>query len=231
MTATTRHALARPDRITAADHAAPAPPALVLALMEARFLAEMAALSLTRRALRDAPGGDGHPVLVMPGLMTSDWSSRAMRRFLNGRGYAAHGWGLGVNRGTRGTLETDRATLLNRLADRHGRKVSLIGTSLGGIYARQLAKAFPHLTRSVITLGSPFAGSHLGLTHNLQVYHILADRLTQPEGQFRPYRAPEALRPLRAALACANHAAGRVLATARAAAERIGPALTTGRRA
>jgi pimeloyl-ACP methyl ester carboxylesterase len=299
MTATTRHALGRPDRTRVRDDAAMAPPALALTLMEARFLTEMAALSLTRRALRDAPAGDGHPVLVMPGLMSSDWSSRAMRKFLNGRGYAAHGWGLGVNRGPRGTLEADLAALLNRLADRHGRKVSLIGTSLGGIYARQLAKAFPQLTRSVITLGSPFAGSpratrawrvyewasgqsiascdrhmggrlatppplpttavysrtdgicawqccvertgplsesvevagsHLGLTHNLQVYRILADRLAQPEGQFRPYRAPEAVSPLRLALTCASHAAGRALATARAAAERIGPALAPRRR-
>ncbi|WP_273908748.1 esterase/lipase family protein, partial [Enterobacter bugandensis] len=48
--------------------------------------------------------------------------------------------------------------LVKELSDKHGSKISLVGWSLGGLYARQLAKMMPERVRQVITLGSPFAG-------------------------------------------------------------------------
>ena len=133
-----------------------APPPRGLLLLESRALLEFLALVPAYPLLRRAPKGDGHPVLVLPGLMASDFSTRALRRFLRERGYAAHGWNLGRNVGP--TPEST-AGMVARFADlrqRYGRKLSLIGWSLGGIYGRELARRFPDDVRQVITLASPF---------------------------------------------------------------------------
>jgi len=132
------------------------PPAAALLLLEGRALFELAALLPAYPLLRRAPRGDGHPVLVLPGFLASDTSTRALRRFLRDRGYAAYGWRLGRNRGPSQSLVTAMSERLERLHRRHGRRVSLIGSSLGGIYARELARAAPELVRQVITLASPF---------------------------------------------------------------------------
>lgn len=138
------------------DTSAIRPPAAGLLLLEGRALLELAALLPAWPALRRAPRGDGHPVLVLPGLMASDFSTRALRGFLRDKGYAAHGWKQGRNLGPSDALI---AAMVERLTDvqrRHGRRVSLIGWSLGGIYARELSRAMPDLVRQVITLASPF---------------------------------------------------------------------------
>jgi pimeloyl-ACP methyl ester carboxylesterase len=108
--------------------------------------------------LSKLPQGDGHPVIVFPGLGVSDFSTVPMRNFLENRGYDVHPWKQGFNFGPRaGVLEACLAQL-KALHYRHQQKVSLIGWSLGGIYARELAKEVPDLVRGVITLGSPFSG-------------------------------------------------------------------------
>lgn len=137
----------------------PAPPPLHLLLMELRALGEFVALGLLYRSLKASPRGDGHPVLVLPGLLSSDWSTGPMRRLLATLGYTPYGWGLGVNRGPRADLVAALRARVDSIVQRHGRRLTLIGTSLGGIYARQIAKAMPQAARAVITLGSPFAGS------------------------------------------------------------------------
>jgi len=117
------------------------------------YAATIAALPL----LRLAPKGDGHPVLVFPGLSASDVSTRPLRRFLRDRQYDPNGWELGRNLGPRaGVFEACRERL-RVIRRRHGRRVSLVGWSLGGIYARELAKEFPDDVRLVITLGTPFS--------------------------------------------------------------------------
>jgi pimeloyl-ACP methyl ester carboxylesterase len=133
-----------------------AAPSRRLLLLESRALLELAALLPAYPVLRRAPHGDGHSVLVLPGLMASDFSTRALRRFLRDKGYQAHGWKQGRNLGPSEALI---AAMVERLTDIHrrsGRRVSLIGWSLGGIYARELARAMPELVRQVITLASPF---------------------------------------------------------------------------
>jgi pimeloyl-ACP methyl ester carboxylesterase len=139
----------------AADIAAPG--ALLLAL-EGRAPWEFAASIAAAPWLRKLPKGDGHRVLVLPGLAANDLTTLPMRTFLKDRGYAALPWEQGLNLGPRaGVLDALRARVreLQRL---DGRKVSLLGWSLGGVYARELAKEMPELVRCVITLGSPFAG-------------------------------------------------------------------------
>lgn len=131
-------------------------PGLGLLLLEGRALLELGALLAAYPALQRAPRGDGHPLLVLPGFMASDFSTRALRRFLRDRGYAAHGWKLGRNTGPNPEMVTRLAARLQEVRRRYDRRVSLIGWSLGGIYARELARAFPADVRQVITLASPF---------------------------------------------------------------------------
>jgi len=92
----------------------------------------------------------------MPGWLAGDASTRALRWFLRDRGYHAHAWRLGMNRGPTPEAIAGMTERLHDLHARHGRKVSLVGWSLGGIYARELARRFPEMIRQVITLASPF---------------------------------------------------------------------------
>jgi hypothetical protein len=137
------------------------PPSTVLQLLEVRVVPELGAFWLMRSWLSSVtPHGDGHPVLVLPGLLADDGSTDALRSFLNSHGYQAHGWKLGRNFGLRANLEHDMLARIDELFDRYGRRrISLVGWSLGGLYARQLAKVASDRVRCMISLGSPFAGS------------------------------------------------------------------------
>ena len=135
------------------------PPSRLLFALELRAFPELGGFVASLPLLTAlAPRGDGHPVLVLPGLVTSDRSTVPLRSFLKGRGYATYGWALGRNYGPLPGFEEKMLDRVKELADKHGRKVSLVGWSLGGIYARQLAKMLPDEVRGVITLGSPFNG-------------------------------------------------------------------------
>ena len=133
-------------------------PGLLLQMMEARALVEHYASVAMLPLWRVAARGDGHPVLVLPGLAAGDGSTALMRRFLKSRGFSPYGWGQGRNLGLRdGVIERAHERLVDVWRE-HGRSVSLIGWSLGGLYARELAKHSPEMVRLVITLGSPFTG-------------------------------------------------------------------------
>lgn len=233
-----------------------APPLSLLAMEPLRALFDFAAARL------GAPTqvvGDGHPVVVFPGLGGAPFTTSHLRRFIADCGFASHCWGRGINTGPDGEFDGWLDGLEADLRQRHaqcGRKVSLVGWSLGGIYARELARRRPECVRQVITLGTPFAAlrgathaetlysllngnasqltaamqsrlrecppvpttsiysktdgvvcwrgcvqkrtplsesvevgaSHLGMVTHPQVLRIVADRLAQPEGQWRPWR-------------------------------------------
>ncbi|CAG2159848.1 esterase/lipase family protein [Cupriavidus numazuensis] len=149
-------------------------PSILLYGIEGRALLELASLPWTLPLLlRDVPRGDGHSVLVLPGLLASDHSTSLLRRFLRSRGYDVHGWKQGNNLGPReGLLEA----LQHRVESLHqtsGRKISLIGWSLGGVYARELARAMPEKVRQVITLGSPLYGAPETSSNAWQVFRFL----------------------------------------------------------
>jgi len=131
------------------------PPSALLLLLEGRALAEYGALLLSWPLLARLPRGDGHPVLVLPGFGASDLSTEPLRGALTRLGYDVHGWELGRNLGMRRSLRDALDRRIEQLHRERGR-VSLIGWSLGGIYARELARGAPQLVRRVITLGSPF---------------------------------------------------------------------------
>jgi len=138
------------------DHSLIRRPPFGFLFLETRAALELAALLPAYPLLRRAPRGDGHPVLVLPAFMTSDVSTRLLRGFLRARGYATHGWKLGRNTGPSPETIAGLGMRLEDLRSRYGRPVSVIGWSLGGIYARELARAFPADVRQVITLASPF---------------------------------------------------------------------------
>jgi hypothetical protein len=123
----------------------------------ARSLADLAFLPLAASWLSFAPRGDGHGVLVLPGLLASDASTLVLRRFLRLLGYEVRGWDLGRNLGPTDEVLDEMPGRLAELARLTARPVSVIGWSLGGIYARELARQRPAQVRRVITLGSPFA--------------------------------------------------------------------------
>ena len=127
-----------------------------LLLLEGRAFLELAALLPAYPVLRRAPRGDGHPVLVLPGFLAGDFSTRTLRAFLRDRGYGAHGWQLGRNLGPNPELIGRLVERVRGLRQRYDRKLTLIGWSLGGVYARELARSFPSDVRQVITLASPF---------------------------------------------------------------------------
>ena len=154
------------------DHDSLRAPGFFLLALEARAPWEYCASIAAQPVLMNAPMGDGHPVLVFPGLAASDLSTGPMRRYLRDRGYEPHGWELGHNYGPRPGVVEASLGRLQELRRRHGRKVSLIGWSLGGVYARELAKVASDDVRQVITLGTPFTG-HPKATNAWRLYEFV----------------------------------------------------------
>lgn len=127
------------------------------ALMELRAPLEALMLLPTMPLLhRLAPVGDGQPVLVIPGFLATDNSTYILRRYLKKQNFNPYSWGLGRNPGLREDIYQQLEQRIIELYGQHQEKISLIGWSLGGIYARTLAHRVPEYVRQVITLGSPF---------------------------------------------------------------------------
>jgi hypothetical protein len=144
---------------TTGEHRGLRPPSRLLWLAEYRALWEFGFSVAAAPLLLAAPRGDGHPVLVLPGFLVSDVSTALLRRYLKAMGYDTHGWELGRNLGGVARMRSKLRDRLRQIHATSGRKVSLVGWSLGGVYARDLALAMPDAVRSVVTLGSPFTRS------------------------------------------------------------------------
>lgn len=123
---------------------------------QVRAGAESAAFLAALPALSVGPRGDGHRVLVLPGLMAGDYTTAGLRHVLRVRGYRPHAWRLGTNIGPTRRIHDGLVRRLAELSADGEQPVSIIGWSLGGILARELARRHPESVRSVITLGSPF---------------------------------------------------------------------------
>ena len=240
-------------------------PLLLHQLIEPRALLEMAALPWSLPVLAYAPRGDGHPVLLLPGFMADEGTLVVLKLFLENRGYEVQTWGFGRNVGFSDRHAKALQQKIRHMHHKSGRKVSLVGWSLGGMFAMYGAHEAPECIRSVITLGSPVTfdragsqspplvkalyrliahpmgtaahvthlraknlrrpkvlplpisclysltdgvvppqeatidgdpalhenirvpGSHLGLGFNPLALWIVADRLAQPEGRWRPF--------------------------------------------
>jgi pimeloyl-ACP methyl ester carboxylesterase len=130
-------------------------PSTLSSLLEIRALFEMASLPYALPLLMHAPRGDGHPVLLLPGFMGSEGSLIALEVFLSNRGYAVQTWGLGRNVGFRPGHASAIEQKIRYMHHESGRKVSLVGWSLGGVFALYGAHQATESVRNVITLGSP----------------------------------------------------------------------------
>jgi pimeloyl-ACP methyl ester carboxylesterase len=239
------------------------------ALLELRAPLEFGLMIASLPLLRRAPRGDGHPVLLLPGFGAGDLSLEPLRGFLKDRGYEAETWGLGTNIGFQRRYTKVIEQKVRYLHHRHGRRVSVVGFSLGGVFAFYAAHVAPECVRLAITLGSPLRldpdrppapavralyralakphgptihqahsrtramrtpppvpstciysesdgvvpphqatldgdpqnhenlcvpGSHTGLAMNPVAMWIVADRLAQKEGRWKPFKAPELFR-------------------------------------
>ncbi len=162
----------------------------------ARALWDVSFLAATAPFLRLAPSGDGHDVLVLPGFLASDSSTTALRRFLRRKGYRPHGWQLGRNPGPTPAIVEGLWARLNEIAARASGPVSLVGWSLGGIYARELARAHPDAVRQVITMGSPFRITATNQSRAAKAYqrlagsHLQNTTLPLPEEDREPFPVP-----------------------------------------
>jgi pimeloyl-ACP methyl ester carboxylesterase len=150
-----------------------AKPSKFLLFSEWRWIFEFGSSLATMPALLGAKRGDGHPVLVIPGFLAGDSSTEVLRRFLSYLGYETHGWELGNNFGGVYGMRAKLRARLAEIAQSSGRKVSIVGWSLGGVYARDTALAMPDETRYVITMGSPFAND-ISATNANRLYEILS---------------------------------------------------------
>jgi pimeloyl-ACP methyl ester carboxylesterase len=145
----------------------------------ARSAWDIGALSTTLPALARAPRGDGHAVLVIPGLGASDMSTLILRRFLSTLGYATYGWELGRNIGPTARVVRGLPERLHEFRARHDGPVSVIGRSLGGIFARQLGRRHPDVIRQVITLASPIRLKDHEHSNARRAYELLEKRHTE----------------------------------------------------
>ena len=180
---------ARPTRPATTPHRRPA---LSLLATEPARAALEAVRALTHWRSQPGQVGQGRTVVLFPGLGTDSLSLWPLRRHLERAGFRALDWGQGVNRGPQGDVDA----WLDRLAvSVHERitpadEASLVGWSLGGFYARELAKRLPGCVPHVITIGTPFSGgpedTHVGWLFRLlngrraEEHHRMRDRLAEP---------------------------------------------------
>lgn len=132
-------------------------PSRLLLALESRAFPEFGAFLAALPALVPlAPRGDGRPVLVIPGFMATDTSTAPIRWYLDKLGYSSYGWNAGRNVGPTDRILNRTADRIRSLVDYHEQSLSIVGWSLGGIYAREFARLAPDYVRDVVTLGSPF---------------------------------------------------------------------------
>lgn len=106
------------------------------------------------------PRGEGRPVLLLPGFGQSEASLGPLSKALRQQDFHSQGWGLGRNLGIKAGMTSRLLDTLEAQRQSHGQAPALVGWSLGGTIARELARKAPHLVSQVITLGSPIAGPY-----------------------------------------------------------------------
>ncbi len=158
---------------------AKAPPHPFKALLELRALPEYYIGLMSLPMVRCLPRGDGHPVLVLPGFMADKASTLHLRWLLALLGYKVYDWKQGRNLGPVGRMEHRVLRRIQTITERNERKPTLIGWSLGGVYARVIAHSAPETIRSVITLGAPVNFPHRSTAD--QLYQRMSGQLEHPE--------------------------------------------------
>jgi len=167
------------------------PPSSVLLGFESLGVFERGVFSITGHQFVPKCANKETAVLVLPGFTASDRSTRPLRRVLRSKGYSVHGWGLGANVGPHPHVVDGLERRLAELYGRYEAPVSVVGWSLGGIYARELARTYSHQVRLVITLGSPYRFRTGDRGHTSELY----DAFAPAHEPFPGRRIPEEDRP------------------------------------
>lgn len=147
---------ADPGTVPAAVREPMKAPSARLAALEMRASFEFMAFMASSSMLYLMRRGDGHPVMVLPPFVADDAYTAPLRWVLGGQGYAVHGWRQGPNLSRTAKIVDGLPRWLLELHERYGAKISLVGHSGGGNWARDLARQYPFAVRQVITLGTPF---------------------------------------------------------------------------
>ncbi len=167
--------------MTTTPHRGDSAPGHLLYLTDpARAVVDYTLLAYSTPLLAALPRGDNHPVLVLPSLHATDASTLTLRTVLKGLGYRTHGWQLGRNIGPTIKAVQGMRARLDYLTNRYQRPVTLIGWSLGGIYARQLARRTPQAVRQVITLSSPIRLVRHEQSRVNRLFHLHAHQHIEP---------------------------------------------------
>jgi pimeloyl-ACP methyl ester carboxylesterase len=162
------------------------PPSFERAVLEPLSWVEFSTFHAASPLFAFVARGNGHPVLVLPGFVGSDRSTLPLRRLLRLRGHDAHGWLLGHNYGAHQQVMRGMYRRLEQLHERTGQTVSLVGWSLGGIFARELARDRPSMVRQVITLCAPFRFRDDDRGHASTLYDAIGPRVDPFAGRIRP---------------------------------------------
>ena len=167
--------------MTTTPHRGDAAPGYLLYLTDpARAAFDYTLLAYATPLLAALPRGDNHPVLVLPRLHATDASTSTLRTVLKRLGYRTYGWQLGRNIGPTSKVVHGMRARLDYLTNRYQRPVTLIGWSLGGIYARQLARRTPQAVRQVITLSSPIRLVRHEQSRANRLFHLYAHEHIEP---------------------------------------------------
>ena len=159
--------------VTDSRHAAERPPSWLLLVAELRAVLAWIFFRFFTRPFVTSEIGDGQPVITIPGFMASDLAMRQLRSSLRAAGFRAYGWGLGRNRGVTADMLDRLDARVDEIIEREGRVPALVGWSLGGLYAREYAKLYPHKVARVVTMGTPFSGSRRA-NHAWRLYQLVA---------------------------------------------------------
>lgn len=144
---------------TAAEIPNASVPSRLATLLEIRAPLDWSTVLIHAPQLLRAPRGDGRPVMLLPGYGANERSMRPLARYLSFLGYTVDDWGQGRNRGNVDHHVREVGKLLaSRKSCGEKSPVTLIGWSLGGVIAREVARLHEPLVREIITLGSPIIG-------------------------------------------------------------------------
>jgi pimeloyl-ACP methyl ester carboxylesterase len=159
-----------------------------------RAALELGAAVPASPVLAAALRGDGQPVLVLPGFLQSDASTLILRNYLRGLNYSVHGWQLRANVGSTDAVVRGLRERVAALREKYGQPVTVIGWSLGGLYAHELARHSPGSVRQIVTLGTPVQLRGRRGRAASQVFDRLASLHLAPPLAVRPWREPAGLR-------------------------------------
>lgn len=160
------------DRLSTGPRAA-ARPSLQHLLGNAALPRDLARTRAQAATLAGSIQGDGRQLLLIPGLLASEQRMEHMRTILIAAGYDVHGWGMGRNFGPRPDSLERIDSRVEEIRREKGGKVTLIGWSLGGLFAREYAKRAQDKVAGVITMGTPFSGDPRA-NHAWRLYQLVS---------------------------------------------------------